>query len=218
MSASQIYTSLSSSNDNKEQSAENNKDLPVYKIHHNDNNYWAYMRNAGFILKRGFITYARPLAYTSELGEATRPIVPLWFVRMMYGVTFAYVGIDTLIKTHETWIETEKDPLQNKKTAIKLFDTIVWHGSASISLPALTIHTTVKYTGILVNKFYQDPIKTIPPTKEYTKFISRTLLQKVFSPSAIPSWIGIAMIPFIIHPLDHLTDYWMDRSVRRLYM
>ena len=34
---------------------------------------------------------------------------------------------------------------------------------------------------------------------------------------AIPSLIGIASIPFIIHPIDNGTDYNLDKFVRPYY-
>ena len=30
----------------------------------------------------------------------------------------------------------------------------------------------------------------------------------------IPTLVGLASIPFIIHPIDHFVDYLMDNSIR----
>ena len=37
---------------------------------------------------------SRYVAYSSDVGEAARPLVSPTFVRAMYGVAFAYVGYD----------------------------------------------------------------------------------------------------------------------------
>ena len=34
----------------------------------------------------------RYLAYTSDVGEAFRPVVPRWIVRSAYGVSWAYIA------------------------------------------------------------------------------------------------------------------------------
>lgn len=32
-----------------------------------------------------------------------------------------------------------------------------------------------------------------------------------------PTLIGLCSIPFIIHPIDHFVDYFMDNTYRKLF-
>lgn len=74
-------------------------------------------------------------------------------------------------------------------------DLAIWHTVASMALPAFTIHTIVHQS----QKFIQK-------TRAMDKL-------KRFGPVGL----GLACIPFIIHPIDHLTDWAMDNTLRKLY-
>lgn len=76
---------------------------------------------------------------------------------------------------------------------------MTWHTSASLVVPSITIHT-------FVNTVSKIPVfKTqIPGTKE-----------KILK--SVPSILGLGLIPFIIHPIDHGTDYVMDKFIRPFY-
>jgi fission process protein 1 len=137
----------------------------------------------------GMTRASRPLAYASEVGESFRPIFPQWLVRALYGVSWGYVFLDTGVKTYEA-----KD---HGKEAMMYTagDLMAWHTIASMALPAFSIHTLVKYSGLLIKK-----TTLSGPLRKYA-----------------PTVIGLGAIPFIIHPLDHLTDFLFDNSIRKLY-
>ena len=42
----------------------------------------------------------RPLAYMNEIGEAFRPIVSVYFVRFLYGISWSYIFTDTAMKVN----------------------------------------------------------------------------------------------------------------------
>jgi len=67
----------------------------------------------------------------------------------------------------------------------KITDLSLWHASASIVTPAIVIHTIVKVAG------------KIPATSQYA------------------SLIGLMSIPFIIHPIDNITDKVLDNTLRK---
>lgn len=164
-----------------------------------DNNYPAYIRNIG-VLTRNILPILRPAAYMSDVGETLRPftkinkpIITPKFIKMMYGISIGYVLLDTGVKTHKRWEETNGDI---KKTGITCLDISLWHTSASMVLPGLTIHSIVKYSG---------------------KMIEKTIKTKTMPIKLLPTLIGLLSIPFIIHPLDHLTDYIMDMTSRKIY-
>jgi fission process protein 1 len=136
---------------------------------------------------------ARPLAYASEVGESFRPLFPLWLVRTFYGVSWAYVFVDTGVKTYEVREHG------TEAMAYKACDLFAWHSIASMALPAFSIHSMVKYSGKAIQKVSE------------TRALPERL--KKFGPTAF----GLGMIPFIIHPLDHLTDFVFDNSIRKLY-
>lgn len=133
---------------------------------------------------------ARPMAYASEVGESLRPIIPPLLVRSLYGLSWAYVFADTAIKTYDVRKEGKMTMM------IYCSDTLAWHSIGSMALPALTIHTIVKYS-------------------------MKGLLKIPKMPEVLCKWgpvgLGLCSIPFIIHPLDHATDWLFNNTVRRGY-
>lgn len=141
---------------------------------------------------KGVMTALRPTAYASEVGEALRRVTPLWFVNSMYGASILYVLVDTGVSTVSAYKNNEKQVISNRKHAtIVCADQLVWHTFASMLLPAATIHTIVKYAG--------------------------KLLRGTRYASVLPAAIGLASIPFIIHPLDDSVTWAMNNTVRPLY-
>lgn len=59
------------------------------KTQHENNNWPGYLMNLGMLLKNS-VTF-RSLAYASEIGEASKPIVSKRIVNIAYGISFAYV-------------------------------------------------------------------------------------------------------------------------------
>jgi fission process protein 1 len=143
------------------------------------------------------LSQQRPLAYASECGEAMRPVVKPTWVRASYGLSWAYIGADTGLQTLDHWTKTRN----TEQTAIRFADTAVFHSFASMALPALTIHTVVRQSG----KFL-----SVPSVASVFKSIPRVH-------AALPTLLGLATIPFIVHPLDELTHRVMDRTVRPFY-
>ena len=140
----------------------------------------------------------RHLAYASECGEALRPVVKPGWVRASYALSWAYVGVDTALQTTDHWTKTHN----KKQTAIRCADTALFHSVASMALPAFTIHTVVRQSDKLLNMPSAVTLfKTLPP---------RVRL-------ALPTLLGLATIPFIVHPLDEFTHWVMDRTVRTQY-
>jgi len=138
----------------------------------------------------GFMAKTRSLAYASELGESIRPIVSPLIVKLLYGVSWGYVFLDTGLKIYS---------IQDQGTGKMILygtDTFIWHALASMLLPATTIHAIVKYSNKLIKKFKKAPL----PMKRFG-----------------PTIMGLASIPFIIHPIDHFTDWGMDNTIRNFY-
>ena len=156
-----------------------------------ENNYVAYSRPVVAAL-RG-ITKIRPLTYASEVAESGRQVIPGWVVKLGYGLSLGYVAMDIGVKLHDV---AEKGTEDIKWKAL---DLSLWHASASIVAPGMAIHTIVRAATFCQNKFVLSGHK-LP---RHFKFF--------------PTLIGLVSIPFIIHPIDHGTDFVMDNTIRKYY-
>ena len=134
----------------------------------------------------------RYLGYANEVGEAFGPLYPK-YVRPSYGLAFLYVGCDTADKTWKS--------VQNGDRTIQTFeksgDALIWQTLASVLIPGKIIHLV---TSSATHASKMDFATRIPtPLRLYG-----------------PTVIGLATIPFIIHPIDHAVDYLMDNTLRKL--
>lgn len=82
---------------------------------------------------------ARYVAYSSDVGEAFRPIVPPWAVNATYGLAIAYIAGDV---GYTSYRESQK-PDGNVLRATVLAAT--FHACASLVGPAILIHQTVHF-------------------------------------------------------------------------
>lgn len=170
-----------------------------------DDNSMAYIRH---VLRQ--ITNYRLVTYTSKITDATKPIIPINIMRIGYGLSFCYIISDIGLKLYDFKIKTyQKDSISgisNKKLNsiiwYKGLDLTLWHTSASIILPATVIHIIVHNT---------DKLQTKYSNKFYHKYTSLRFR------SFFPTIIGISSIPFIIKPIDKLTDLCLDKLIRPLY-
>lgn len=150
----------------------------------------AYTSRVAAIMKTiSQFTKIRPMAYASEVGESFRPLFPLWTVRTLYGVSWAYVILDTAVKTYEA-----KD-LGKESMMYTAVDMSIFHSVASMALPAFTIHTIVHQSSKIIQK---------------TRAVEKL---KRFGPVGL----GLASIPFIIQPIDHGVEWIMDNTIRKYY-
>lgn len=146
------------------------------------------------------IARQRALAYASELGESFRPVARTWFVRITYGLSFAYVAADVSLRAKAC---CEKDTHNTPKDmAYTIFDGLLFHGIASMALPAITIHKIVHTLTDLTQK--------LPKTSKLHKYPKLLAF--------LPSILGLSSIPLIVSPIDHGTEYIMDHSIRKAYL
>ena len=134
----------------------------------------------------------RYLGYANELGESFRPILPRLVVPS-YLLSFAYVTADTYDKAAKEYDKSK----EMKRAGTVAIDTIVWQTLASIAIPGFTINCVVRACTYGV--------------KSWSK--TRPTMVRWF-----PTAVGLSVIPIIIHPIDSLVDFAMDRSVRKWYM
>ncbi|WVN89525.1 uncharacterized protein L203_104750 [Cryptococcus depauperatus CBS 7841] len=154
--------------------------------------YAAYLRRIRDIARAG----SRYTAYTSDVGEAFRPVVPPWVVTAAYGVSWAYLIGDVSFTTYKS-SQLGPSPLEAAnmseptRLALVAVKRSVFQGVASMALPAFTIHTAVKYAG-----------------RSFAKSNNLTLRRWG------PTFVGIGIVPALPylfdHPVEQATDMIFD--------
>ena len=127
----------------------------------------------------------RYLAFTSDVGEAFRPIFPPKLVTFTYGISWLYCGTDVALHGYADW----KRGYDKEEITRTVVERTIFQSVASMGLPALTIHTQVR---VFSNIF-----------KKMGRF------QKWG-----PTMMGLAVIPFLPvfdHPVEHSLNYVFDR-------
>ncbi|KAK9896245.1 hypothetical protein P389DRAFT_183757 [Cystobasidium minutum MCA 4210] len=141
----------------------------------------------------------RYLAYTSDIGEAFRPIVNRRVVSAAYGVSIAYVVGDIGFEGYKAHLDRQERLTAGDKEScsasteigLRVARRTVFQGLASIVLPAVTIHSAVKYSAPLFLKSQNPRIKGWGPTV-----------------------VGLAIVPALPvmfdHPVETATDKVFD--------
>lgn len=139
----------------------------------------------------------RYLGYANEVGESFRYQYPK-FVIPSYLLAFGYCFADAASSGYTAY----NDAIKNKSSTAALdsvvstFDCLFWQSFASVLIPGATINAIVKASRFAVTK---SPA-TIP----------------VAMMTWTPTVIGLGSIPFIIHPIDHAVDIFMDSTYRKI--
>ncbi|KAG6866525.1 hypothetical protein C0991_003069 [Blastosporella zonata] len=157
-----------------------------------DVRYLAYGARLRTALRAG----TRYIAYTSDVGEAFRPVVPPWVVTAAYGVSWLYLAGDVGYESYKahhrgpTPIEAANfsEPTRIGITAVQ---RAAFQSIASMALPAFTIHTAVAQAKKAFKNTQNVRLKTWGPTAT-----------------------GLAIVPILPylfdHPVEHVTDRAFD--------
>ena len=130
----------------------------------------------------------RLTAFTSEVGESLRPVIPGWQVACAYGVSWLYVFIDVAVRGAEQWASAPGDPARLTRL---ITYTSIFHTVATMLIPAVLIHAAVHGVQHLVRRYA----------------VRRGLLA-LFA-TWLPTFVGIALIPAMLlfdHPVEMLLD------------
>lgn len=124
-------------------------------------------------------------------------------------VATGYAVADTIDKSYKDF----KQNASVKSAGITAVDVFLWQMLASVTIPGFTINRWVaEHYLYLVYLIFIFPFYRIT-------YFSGQLLRKVKAKKSIvqflPVAIGLSSIPFIIHPIDHFTDYLMDNTYRK---
>lgn len=171
-------------------------DLHEHKhIEHSLNLLESELRYAAYAL--GLSRIFRYLAFTSDFGEALRPVVHKRIVTATYGVAFAYCFADVAWEAYKTNdCHTNPDSKYRKgDDGKKYMDMTVtqcvverstFQAFASLALPALIIHQTVHFAKVGFQKLGR-----------FTKWG--------------PSIVGLSIIPllpvYLDEPVEHAIEY-----------
>ncbi|KAK0242962.1 mitochondrial 18 KDa protein-domain-containing protein [Armillaria nabsnona] len=154
-----------------------------------DIRYLAY----GARLRTALRASTRYIAYTSDVGEAFRPVVPPWVVTAAYGVSWLYLGGDVAYesyKAHRRGPSAVEAAHFSEPTRLGLVavQRATFQSIASMGLPALTIHTIVKQTKKAFVNVQNPKLKAWGPTLS-----------------------GLAVVPALPYLYDHPVEVATDR-------
>ena len=187
--------------DNKDDTINNNEEKKAVKVDDKDWDEGNGARYAGYSARAARVlavfsktakASTRYIAYSSDVGEASRPLVSQHFVRAMYGVAFAYVGYDVYSASNKAINEAKasnKSDDEIQQAAMRAgTETLYFQLLASIIVPSLIIHTAVHKS--------QDAVKNVA-----------NVTLKRYGPTALGLGI-IPLLPFTIdEPIEHFVEY-----------
>merc|ERR1712072_296759 len=133
--------------------------------------------------------------YANECGEAFATWLPPFGVPASYGVAAVYVLADTFDKAIKA--NNEKGA---KEGLIVGLDTVTWQMLASVFWPGSFIRVTVNTTNLFLSKIPVD----VPDV--FGIDVER----------ALPTFVGLMTIPFIVKPIDKTIDWAMEESVTKV--
>jgi fission process protein 1 len=98
-----------------------------------------YAGRVGRLLGTFLAKGSRYVAYTSDVGEAFRPVVDVRYVRAGYAISWAYVLTDVSLQSH--WARQRGDDPVRAGAHAAVFQSL-----GSMIVPALIIHSVVHQT------------------------------------------------------------------------
>eukprot|EP01038_Epipyxis_sp_PR26KG_P008031 gene8031-10882_t len=138
-------------------------------------------------------SWIRYLGYSNEIGEAFHPIVPRLLIPS-YVVAFGYVGADAVNNV----IKAKNNNKSLKQQITCGCDALIWQTFASVLLPGAVVRIITSNGKIICDEW--KIMSRVPPRVRFW----------------IPTYLGLCMIPQIIHPIDNSVDYVMNNTLRRL--
>lgn len=157
----------------------------------------------------------RYAGYLNEMGEAFRPLVPVAVVIFSYILTFSYVFADAVSKGWK-YADLNKEKFSDRSNPagpLALFDTLGFQTIASVFFPGFIINRWVTLCAYL--DFHQLDL----PAYMHSIGVDSIELAGISMTSsdiagAVPTALGLSLIPFIVKPLDELTEFILDHTIR----
>jgi len=155
-----------------------------------DIRYLAY----GARLRTALRASTRYIAYTSDVGEAFRPVIPPWIVTAAYGVSWLYLSSDVAYVSYKTH-RRGPSPIEAAnfseptRVGIAAVQRATFQSIASMALPAFTIHTAVAQSRKVFRSATNPQVKTWGPTVT-----------------------GLAIVPILPYLFDRPVEHATDRA------
>jgi fission process protein 1 len=143
-------------------------------------------------------------------------------------VAISYVLVDTFDKGQRAYQSAHQElgsraslhPEVNTDRLVRLLsferamDTVVWQLLASVICPGYTIHTIVDlvHAGLKPIEQQQPVLDAVQQWAASLGLAQDTLL--TYIDKSLPTAIGLAAIPFIVHPIDNSIHALMNASLR----
>jgi len=146
--------------------------------------YLARLRNIAVAVKG----VSRYLAYTSDVGEAFRPVVPVRIVQAAYAISWLYVGTDVTIEGYRE----HNNGGSNTEVMRTVLSRSIFQSLASMGLPAFAIHTQVHMASRVFQK-----------VGRFQKWG--------------PTVAGLALVPFLPYMFDHPVEFVVEKTFDTLW-
>lgn len=172
----------------------NSKDISEGKVDTTESSvrYLAYLARLRTVVVAG----SRYLAYTSDVGEAFRPIVSPKLVTGAYAVSWMYLVGDV---SYEGYKASLNYPGETGLISALIGRRAIFQSVASMGLPAVTIHTVVRVAN---------------QTQIFAKMTKNARIR-----AWGPTVSGLAIVPFLPfmfdEPVEHVVDaVWAQVATR----
>jgi fission process protein 1 len=151
--------------------------------------FLAYIGRAARVLKVAAVKGSRYVAYSSDVGEAFRPVAtPLW-VKASYGVAWAYIVGDVAWQSRKA----QQQGFSQKEVARVGCEEAVFQLGASLLIPSVIIHQGVHLC-----------------QKHVPRYTTNPALVK-WSPVALGLGL-IPFMPFFDEPVEHAVEWAFDQA------
>ncbi|KAI6122746.1 mitochondrial 18 KDa protein-domain-containing protein [Pisolithus croceorrhizus] len=152
--------------------------------------YMAY----GARLRTALRASHRYIAYTSDVGEAFRPLITPAVVKAAYGISWLYLSADVsyeAYKAHKRGPSPSEAAHLSEPTRIGLVAVkrALFQSIASMALPAFTIHTIVARSKPLFSRNKHPRLRTWGPTV-----------------------VGLSVVPILPYLFDKPVEHAIDRA------
>ena len=159
-------------------------------------------------------------------SEAFAAWLPPVGVPLSYAVAIGYVLVDTADKTIKAYSKATREldgvtrpdvdvgRLAALLAAERCVDTVVWQLLASVFVPGFTIHTVVAavHAGLV-------QVEAVPAVVEAVTSLGAAVgaapdAAMAVVDKSIPTFAGLAAIPFIVHPIDNAIHALLNVTLR----
>jgi len=136
---------------------------------------------------RAIMPMKRYLAFTSDVGEAVRPVVHPRIVSASYALTASYITGEVAYAGYKEFAnQSSKERIMDTVARITTFELV-----ASLGLPFLLIHGGVHATQVLIR---------------------RAAIRSPTIQRWVPSGVGLGMIPLMPYYVDHPVEEAVEKA------